>query len=378
MIEQIKFVVSRNLVNGIGWRSPRKIVVFESDDWGMIRMASKEAQENFIKNGYKIDECPYNLNDRLENDEDIESLSKVLLSVKDSRDNPAKFTINNIVANPDFEKIKKENFEKYYYEPFTKTLERQTDSQNVLSLFKEGISKNIFQPQLHGREHINLRLWFQRLQHGDPVTIDAFKQKMYSVHKRGIVSGRRFNLDAFGNKTLTGDFFNYPDLIREAQQIFKETWGIQSQSFIAPCYTWHSSLEKFLKEEGVRYLQGTYVQIEPVDNATFKFKKKYHYTGQRNKLGQYFLVRNCNFEPTEFGPHNAVKNALKEIELSFAYRKPAIISSHRVNYIGSLHPVNRRENLKLLKTLLEEIVKRWPDVEFMSSDILGSIISDQK
>jgi hypothetical protein len=375
-MSKLKKVLSKNLMNAIGWRTNRKIIVIESDDWGMIRMASKAAQDTLRQTGYSIAECPYNLNDGIESDSDVRALAEVLLSIKDSNGNHCKFTLNNVVANPDFDKIRDANFETYYFEPFTKTLQKHRDSQNVMSLYKEGIAKNIFQPQLHGREHINLRLWLKRLQEGDVKALDAFQQNMYTVHKSGKISGRRDNLDAFGNSTISGTYFDYVEILKDAQQIFKETWGFKSKSFIAPCYTWHPLVEKVLRDEGITYIQGTHVQRIPIDNDSYQIKKKYHYTGQKNNWDQYYLIRNCFFEPTEFGSNNTVEKTLQDVKLAFAYKKPAIISSHRVNYMGTLNPDNRSENLSLLKRLLQEIVKKWPDVEFMSTDELGDLITN--
>jgi len=56
-------------------------------------------------------------------------------------------------------------------------------------------------------------------------------------------------------------------------------------------------------------------------------------------------------------------------------KKPALISSHRLNYIGYIDENNRKKNLRQLKTLLSEVIKRWPDVEFLTSDQLGETIA---
>ena len=53
--------------------------------------------------------------------------------------------------------------------------------------------------------------------------------------------------------------------------------------------------------------------------------------------------------------------------------KPAVVDTHRVNYIGSIVENNRRENLMLLDQLLTQIKRRWPDVQFMSSDQLAQL-----
>jgi hypothetical protein len=53
-----------------------------------------------------------------------------------------------------------------------------------------------------------------------------------------------------------------------------------------------------------------------------------------------------------------VKDTLDQIGAAF-FEKPAVITSHRINFCGSLHTENRDRNLKLLHQLLSEITKRW-------------------
>ena len=110
MFLKVKQILHEFLKNHLGWKTNRKIVVFESDDWGMTRMPSKKIYDELSQKGYSVDKCPYNKYDSLESNEDLEKLIAVLMSVKDSKGNPAKFTMNNIVANPDFDKIKKSGY----------------------------------------------------------------------------------------------------------------------------------------------------------------------------------------------------------------------------------------------------------------------------
>jgi hypothetical protein len=102
-----------------------------------------------------------------------------------------------------------------------------------------------------------------------------------------------------------------------------------------------------------------------------------HYQGEKNAMGQYYLVRNCVFEPSQYPVHHDnVGECLKGIQNAFFWKKPAIITSHRLNFIGFIHPENRERNLKQFRDLLENILKKWPDVEFMSSVDLGDTISE--
>lgn len=65
--------ILRNISNTFGYKTNRKIVVFESDDWGSIRMPSKLAYSNLLKKGIGVDKSLYDTLDSLEKKEDLEA-----------------------------------------------------------------------------------------------------------------------------------------------------------------------------------------------------------------------------------------------------------------------------------------------------------------
>jgi hypothetical protein len=359
-----------------GWRTNRKIVVFESDDWGMQRIPSKEAYNNLLSKGYPVDKSIYNRFDSIESNEDLEALMEVLSTVKDKNNNPAIFTLNNILSNPDFEKILSSNYEEYHYELFTDTLRKLRHSENVFNLYKQGISNSLFQIQFHGREHIHLNNWMDNLRKGYAPFLDAFKEGSYTINDNRGFSCRYECLDAMASYS-DDDFDSIKKSIEHGLLLFKEIWGFQSSSIIAPCYAWSKPLEKVFKNNGIKYIQGSRAQREPISiNQPFRIYR--NYCGKKSQDGLIYLVRNVGFEQIESGDDNIVNTVLKQMQTSFFWGKPAIISSHRVNYIGSIEENNRTKNLIILKTLLKEIVKRYPDVEFLSSDKLGDIITSKE
>jgi hypothetical protein len=377
MLDDLKRIVSRNLTNIPGFRTNRKIVVFESDDWGMIRMASKDAYNRLLKKGYPVDGCTYNSNDALETNDDVQFLAEVLQNHRDRNGNFAKFTLNNIVANPDFVKIKANGFKKYEYEPFIETLKRYSNADNVIQYYKEGIESGVFQIQFHGREHVNVNRWIDKLAENDKAIIDAFEEEMFTVAVGSNNSGRREGLDSFGMAYKT-QYEIMESVIETGTELFEKLWGYKSLSFIAPCYTWSEKLEPILRHNSVKYIQGSHAQIMPVDGLELKVKVKRHYMGQKNAYNQIYLVRNVHFEPagkSNLDRENA--NTLVQIKNAFMWKKPAIISTHRVNYISRINPKNKENNLKLLNKLLIQIVALYPDVEFMSSDQLGNLIEKE-
>ena len=170
-------LIRRNIANIPGWVSDRKIIVFESDDWGSIRMPSKRTFNKLNALGLDLESegyARYNLYDTLANKDDLQCLFEVLDEFKDINGNPCIFTAVSVVANPDFKKIEENDYMNYYYEPFTKTLEAYYPGQNVFEMWQLGISKKVFFPQFHGREHLNISAWMDALRLNHQHTRQAF------------------------------------------------------------------------------------------------------------------------------------------------------------------------------------------------------------
>lgn len=371
-LSKYKKVVSSNLANVRGWNTSRKIVVIESDDWGTIRMPSKKTYNQLLAKGIKVDQCAFNKNDTLANDDDFNALFKVLKKFRGINSSVPKITANTIVANPNFDQIKKSNFEEYHFEIFTKTLKSYEGRNDTFNIWKQGLSEGIFIPQFHGREHLNVNRWMKFLKRNSFETRLAFDFKLFGLstnitkEKRGSYLAA---LDFDNNEELE----NGKKILVEGLKIFQKIFNYSSKSFIAPNYVWSNKLNQTLQLNKVKYFQSGRIQVLP----TFEKEKQNirRYIGQTNELDQVYTFRNATFEPSVSPNKDNVGECLKEIQTAFRWKKPAIINSHRLNFIGAINEKNRTQNLQLLEELLSKIMKRWPDVEFMSSDELGDLIT---
>lgn len=372
MFSRFKNLLRPHFVNARGWRTRRKIVVIESDDWGCIRMPSREVYETLKSSGLPVEKSVYNRYDSLETDDDLNQLYEALTLVKDSNGKHPVLTANFIVANPDFEAIRQSDYATYYPETIHETLKRYPASSHILELHRRAMTAALMEPQLHGRDHVNVTRWMRDLKAGNPVLRKIFDLNMFTVHSNPRASGRQEYLDAFGSAMTGSDHQYHETTVAEAVHYFENIFGHQPKSFIAPCYTWHPDLEPILYKHGIRYLQSALNQIVPVDDVTLATRAQRHYLGEiRSSL--CFTVRNCDFEPAETGP-SSVLNCLNQMQTAFRWHKPAIISAHRVNFMSNIDAGNRERNLKMLNQLLASIVTRWPDVEFMGSGALATII----
>lgn len=364
----LKSAISQNLINFPGWKTKRKILVIESDDWGSIRMPSKEVYSRFIERGLDIKGTDYNRLDTLESNDDMSMLYDVLDSVKNPGGEKPVITANFVVGNPDFKKIRQSDFTEYHYELVTETLKRYPWRDKVESLWMEGYKASIFHPQFHGREHVNVVRWMDALRGKTP-------EIMFTFNNETTFSGNGdYNFMEVLDFNTPDDLLKMKESLSEGLNLFEEIFGFRSKSFIPPCYTWNSDIEEILFESGVRYIQGLVVQLIP-KGSFGNYTKKYHFLGKRNQFGQYFLIRNVFFEPSLSKSSDIVGECLKRINTAFRWRKPAIISAHRINFIGTLDEKNRRDNLTLFSDLLKQVIKLWPDIEFMSSDTLGDYIA---
>lgn len=351
-----------------GWTTDRKLLVIESDDWGAVRMPNRSTYESILKTGIRVDESHYNKFDTLASIADFEHLYSVLSKFKDIRGNPPIITANTIVANPDFDRIRESDFKRYYYESFTDTLKKYNNRS--INSWMEGIENDFIFPQLHGREHLNVERWMRYLQSGSKEVHFAFDHRLFGIGPKISLEKNPSFVQAFNSK----DFLeNEPlnKILIEADNIFNKVFGFHSKSFIAPNYFWDSDVEKCLSELGVKYLQGM-VRQNLVDGS------KYNYIGKENIYDQVYLIRNVFFEPSADANKDWVSSALQEVEFAFKNKKPAIVSMHRVNFIGEIFEFNRINNLTLFNSFLIEIQKRWPEVEFMHSSDLGDLIIDKE
>jgi hypothetical protein len=378
MIKKLITSVKNNLLNIPGWKTNRKIIVIESDDWGTIRTPSKAILES-IQSQFKIEYNPYVIYDSLETEDDLNALFETLKSIKNNSGQHPIFTANSIMANPDFEKIRKSNFSEYHYELVTDTFKRQPNTQNCVSLWKNGMSENIFKPQFHGREHLNVALWMKLLQ-TDKLTKAMFDFGFWGVLANGPTDFLHKNSMAGCNYSSETELTFVENSLTTGLAHFKSILGYNSKSFIANNYIWDSKIENILHDNGVLYIQGQAFQLFPQNNRMLTGKTgKRNYIGDFNANKQIYLTRNCAFETCQDRNFNdSITSCLSELDTAFLWNKPVIISTHRVNYMGTISEKNRKDGLEKLTLLLKSILKKYPDVEFMTSDQLGDLILSEK
>jgi len=364
-----------NIKNIYGWKTKRKIVVLAIDDYGSIRLANENTKNILQKSGL-IALNRFDKFDSLENKNDLSALFETLHSVKDKYSNPAIFTAFTVLCNINYEQMAAEGYNEYVKEILPETFKKLEEKDptaytGTWTLWQEGIEKKLIYPEFHGREHFNLKVFNEKLRSKDKNLITALKNRsLTSISDTGyptISFTGAFEFDKFEEN------YGFQPIIQEGLNAFEKVFGFRARHFNPPGGREHPVIHKFLKNGGIHFLDTPLIKKEHQGNG--KYKIRFNYTGKNNHLGQMYMVRNCVFEPTHDRSIDWVNYTFKQVEAAFRWKRPAIISSHRVNFSGHINPKNREKGLTALKELLHKITSKYPEVEFMSSSELGQLIN---
>jgi hypothetical protein len=365
----MKQFLANHIKNLGGWKTKRKILCFAVDDYGNVRLHNKNALETLKDKGIILSNRFDNF-DALDTKDDFLQLYDVLDSVKDQHQNTAIFTPYALSANINFDKVLQDK-KKYEYELLPETylkLENEDKAyQGAWQVLQEGIQKKLIKPQFHGREHLNVGLFDDLLSQNNEHFMANLKLKSYAgipqnPKKPTIKFTQAF---AFWNEK---DIFNHKKIIESGLKCFEEVYGYRSTTFTPPAQQLHPNLFQFIENLGVKAIDKPRLTKRHLGENDFVSEK--NKLGIQRKENHFTIVRNAVFEPNANKNIDWVDFTFKQIQAAFRMNKPAIVSSHRVNYCGHISVQNRTTGLKALKQLLDKVVKAYPDVEFLSIDEL--------
>lgn len=356
-----------------GWKSQRKLLVIESDDWGAIRMPNRQAWDRLVAAGIRVDKSRYDSLDCLETKEDLQELLNIIDAHRDTSGRPATFTFNTVMGNPDFELIERDGFERFHHQYFFNSYQHY-HGQDLEGDWCAAMRNSLIRPQFHAREHVNSPLWMADLRSGFRDTRFAFDLGFYGI-KTSTSSPRQKNYLAAHWPDTPDHLASIKAILDDGLGQFKKTFGFRPTTYIGCNYVWPHALESHLAGHGVKQLQTQRGHIEPDPILGGATRIRRHYTGQKNRHGQRYSVRNVLFEPYLGENIDWATRALGEVGQAFWAKTPAIVCSHRINYVSGMDLQHRNNSLVQLNRFLRGVLERWPDVEFITSDELSEIMS---
>ena len=355
-----------------GWHTRRKLAVIQSDDWGATRMPSVTIRNKLAEHPLIDASSSYCHYDTLASPKDLELLFEVLTSVKDSVGNYPVLTANCVLANPNFQKIKESGYTSYHYHNLRESFERYGKVE-ALTLWEEGMASRIFHPQYHGREHVNVPAWLRSLRNEHSGVAYAFEHEVFGVNFKDI-SEKKDNFQAAWDFNHSEDKEEVNASVLQGLNLFEEHFGFKSLTTIAPSYTWSHEVEELLNRNGVLAMQSILYQKVPLPGSD-EYQRNNRLLSVKSRKSQ---IRNAFFEVLSVEKPIDLSEIYGRAEAIFKAGKPLIIGSHRRNFIGGHSERYRDQNLRHLGEILSTLVKKWPDLEFVSSENLAQIMHGQQ
>ena len=362
MINTLKRSLISTFKNLPGKGVGKKVVVIECDDWGSRGVPSVEAYQKLKAAGLPMDSSRYSRFDTLASADDLTALFEVLMRHKDAKGNPAVISPYFNTANPNFEKIKENGFEKYIAEPVLTSIKKYAKG-DVLKCWQHGSAAKVWAPEYHGREHIATAMWLRALQSGD--------KNMHTAFNYGFASYSPPGTPKVALNFRPNFYINSDDEISSLQadmehgvDLFHEAFGFFPTVFNAPNGVFVDGFDQHLVQRNILF---NAVPRQRLDrNADGQYRPRTFKTGEKSAHGLTYYVRNCNFEPTERS-YAGLNHVMSQIQGAFICGKAAVIGTHRVNFVGGMDPKNSKQGLTELDQLLKKILKKWPDTLFMSA-----------
>lgn len=325
-------------------KTDAKLVIIESDDWGLQR-ATNEASLDWAATKYGKENFTRWTTDALETTEDLGLLFDLLKSYKNDFLYAPIITANYITHNFDYD-----TKDKLQMKPIDISIKKE--NPGLYQLVLDGMKDHVFYPQLHGYCHFNFALlhnYFNTEEGREEYANNYFLAKSTIKSHLSYLEGECVNANP-----------NFIEQLEAAQEVFYRIFGFYSDSFIPPRYIIDRKLVRTMGDLHIKYLQAGNVLI----NSELK---RYYVPFYMKFLGQTWLTRNCRLDPHRDYNFGAEQCILK-IENAFKNKQPAVIDTHRVNYSGRFAPMERYKSLAELKKVLNYLKQKHPEILFITSD----------
>jgi hypothetical protein len=340
----------------------RAIVVFQSDDWGHSCVPSRTRLEAIWSAARASVIEPWAC-DAQESLGDIEALGRVLAGFKDCDGCSPCFTLNFIVHEPAYELIEKSGFTRYDSRPHV-----QADVASSVRMLTQRF--RVFEPALHGAEHIEPGQWLAHLRSGDRPLRAFFDQR--AMPPPALVARYRGLGAAYLSVDDAGTAVAPPwKRIEGAAHTFERLFGERPRGFVAPNHAWEPKLEEVLGGCGVDYLQAAHYHYR--SRAAFESgTPSRHRAGARGRAGLRYQTRTVDFEPAV--RPDAVAHATQRACLLAERGIPVVVNSHRINYVRGIDEGAAARSLDLLQDFIRALTNVRPDICFETSASLDKAL----
>ncbi len=304
----------------------RPVVIVESDDWGPGPERQAEA---------------------------LWAVAELLASFCDLEGRPALMTIGAVLSLPDSQAIEESGGE--YRARFLD----HPAYRPVLEALKAGEKAGVFELQLHGLAHFWPESFMAAWRREETVRRWLAEDGWRTEKLPAWLQSRWVDSTSLPTKPLAEEAIR--QAVQEEVQVFRRCFGRAPKVAVPPTFVWTEEVERAYAEAGVEVLitPGRRYPGRDLEGKLLPAQRSY-VNGERLSSGLIALVREVYFEPA-LG-HDP-KKVVEQIERKWRQREPALLETHRFNFLNG----NLAASLTALKSLLQQVLERLPEVQFLSS-----------
>ena len=325
-----------------------RAVVLESDDWGLCAWSPDSQAWRAL-----ADQPPFRTpsgkryaGSTLESAEDVKAISDTLIEFRGGDGFPPVWQANTVMSSPDYARLEPPGFAVEHL-PLL-------DFPNVPSRWQrprlwEQVSiarmAGLWWPELHGLHHLPEHTWLTALRRGENDARRAHE------HQSPVCSA----VEASGEYAATE-----PEAVRArnlelAVTKFRSLFGRLPGSVCPPDYRWDDRLESDAERLGIPTIQGKPEQLGHALPRLRRILLTFQWPHTRGP--HFYLPPRIAFEPAA-QPRNAAKvgaeAAARAVKRAWQRGQPAIVSTHRMNYVHLDH-AHAEEGRTALRELLVKL-----------------------
>ena len=330
--------------------SGRKAVVIESDDWGLCAWSPDVEAFRSLQSLPQFRGAAgrrYGAS-TLESAADVERIATLLAELKGGDGFPPVLQANTVMAGPDYARLLPPAFACDAL-PLGESADGtgRWARPGLAAAVDRAIESGVWWPELHGLHHLPETAWLVALRRGDDDARRAFDLES-PVCDAVAASGE---YDSSEPRELRRKN------LESAVGRFRKRFGRSPGSFCPPDYRWDETTEEDAEQLGITVIQGH------SERASGPLPRVRHFLGKfgfpKIEGARLYLPARIAFEPgaEDDADRLGVDAALNAIRAAWSRGQPAIVSTHRANYV-QLDPGRGAAALDRLRALLARLAEQ--------------------
>lgn len=328
----------------------RPIVIFQSDDWGLLGVRDRAGFQELQAAGVQLGAHPYDFYS-METADDLDALYQLLRQHRDARGHHPSFVFNFVTANIDFEKTRANHFQTIELRALAQGLPSLWERPALFDAYTNGISQGLVYPAFHGLTHFCKPSAERALKTRD--ARGELLRALYASATPMLPSQMTWLRCEYYDRLEDADgswldFRAQHHAIETGVKFFTQLFGKPPLSACAPGYRANDDTRTVWAVHGIRVAQSKSQQlVAPYFDSS----------------GLLMLYRNVELEPALDDADDVVERAIAQAERAFAANLPAIVCIHSINFHSTLKNFRAR-TVECLEQFLTAICARHPDLIF--------------